>query len=117
MTDRVKCLGCGDMFRPNSAKQTHYCCAQCGDRVRNKKKRDRRLALERNMRILNALKIPMGLTLEVDMEKLYNQGFDPEAYTDRINHLLFDGITTTSIGLFGPYMIYNQQNKTFIKFL
>jgi hypothetical protein len=55
--------------------------------------------------------------LEVDMETLYNQGFDPEAYTDRINHLLFDGITTTSIGLFGPYMIYNQENKTFIKFL
>ena len=117
MTVRVKCLGCGDMFRPNSAKQTHYCCAHCGDRVRNKKKRDRRLALERNLKILNALKIPIGLSMEVDMENLYDQGFDTEAYTDRIDYLLSDGFTMSTKALFGPYMIYNQQQKTYVKFL
>lgn len=117
MTERVKCLGCGDLFRPKSAKQTHYCCSKCGDQVRNRKKRDRRLALERNIKLLNALKIPMGMTMMADMTKLYEKGFDPDAYTDRIDYLQSDGITTSTRALYGPYAIYNQHQKNFIKYL
>jgi predicted RNA-binding Zn-ribbon protein involved in translation (DUF1610 family) len=116
MTEKVKCLGCGDMFRPNSAKQTHYCCSKCGDQVRNRKKRDRRIALERNIRILHTYKIPVGYTRQVGIEDLKRQGFDFEAHSHRMNIPFPDGITFSTKLCFGPYLLYNEENKTYIKY-
>jgi hypothetical protein len=116
MMERKVCLTCGDTYRPNSAKQTHYFSAKCCDFARNKKKRDRRLALERNIRILHTYKIPVGYTRQVGIEDLKRQGFDFEAHSHRINIPFPDGITFSTKLCFGPYLLYNEENKTYVKY-
>jgi hypothetical protein len=115
MEDRIKCLGCGKPFWPSSAKQTHYCSSGCGDRVRNHKKRDRRLALLRNIEILDALRIPVGHSMEVNLDDLCAQDFDPDAHTDRVDFWLSDGITQAVRIYMQRYLIYNRQNKITIQ--
>ena len=113
----AKCLGCGNRFKPNSARQTHYCSAACGDRARNNRKRDRRLALRRNIEILDALKIPVGHSQEVNLDDLCNQGFDPDVNTDRMDILLSDGITRACRIYMERYLIQNHRNTITIQHL
>lgn len=113
----AKCLGCGNRFTPNSARQTHYCSAACGDRARNNRKRDRRLALRRNIEILDALKIPVGHSKEVDLDELCKHGFDPDVYTDCMDILLSDGITRACRIYMERYLIQNHRNTITIKHL
>jgi predicted RNA-binding Zn-ribbon protein involved in translation (DUF1610 family) len=116
MMERKVCLTCGDTYRPNSAKQTHYCSAQCGDVARNRKKRDRRLALERNIKILHTYKIPAGHARHISIDALKQQGFNFDAHSYRMNIPLSDGITFSSKLCFGPYLLYNEENKTYVKY-
>lgn len=113
----AKCLGCGERFTPNSARQTHYCSAACGDRARNNRKRDRRLALRRNIEILDALRIPVGHSQEVNLDDLCNQGFDPDVNTDRMDFLLSDGITRACRIYMERYLIQNHRNTITIQHL
>ena len=120
-TDRrssfVKCLGCGEWFTPNSARQTHYCSAVCGNRARNNRKRDRRLALRRNIEILDALRIPIGHSQEVNLDDLCHQGFEPDVHTDRMDILLTDGITRACRIYMERYLIQNHRNTITIQHL
>ena len=113
----AKCLGCGEWFAPNSARQTHYCSTACGDRARNKLKRDRLLALRRNIEILDALRIPIGHSQEVNLDDLCNQGFDPDVHTDRMDFLMSGGITRACRIYMERYLIQNHRNTITIQHL
>lgn len=113
----VKCLSCGERFVPNSARQTHYCSAACGDRTRNNRKRRRRLALRRNIEILDSLRVPVGYSQVVNLDDLCKQGFDPEVYTDRMDFLLTDGITRSCRIYIERYLIQNDQKNITIQYL
>ena len=113
----AKCLGCGERFTPNSARQTHYCSTVCGDRARNNRKRDRRLALRRNIEILDTLRIPVGHSQELDLDELCDEGFDPDVYTDRMDILLTDGITCACRIYMERYLIQNHRNTITIQHL
>jgi len=113
----LKCHGCNDLFSPNSARQTHYCSPECGNKARNERKRMRRLALRRNIEILDALRIPVGYSQDVDLDELYAQGFDPNVHTDRLDFLLPDGITQTCRIYMERYLIQNDSNTMTIQHL
>jgi hypothetical protein len=117
MEEFLECKGCGKLYWPCSAKQTHYCSSRCGDRVRNDRKRDRRLTLRKNIEILDALKIPVGYSLVVDINELYARDFNPEVFTERVDVLLPDGITQAVKIYMERYLIYNHQNKITIQHL
>jgi hypothetical protein len=89
----------------------------CGDRARNNRKRDRRLALLRNIEILDALRIPVGHSKEVNLDDLCDQGFDPDVNTDRMDFLLSDGITRACRIYMERYLIQNHRNTITIQHL
>lgn len=117
MRSRRNCRSCGKLYWPNSAKQTHYCSVKCGDNSRNKRKSENRRTLQRNIQILQDYNIPLGNTREVDMSELERRGFDADVNTlfHKIHHA--DGITISAKIAFGPYVLYNENHKYYVKFL
>jgi hypothetical protein len=116
MMERKVCLTCGDTYRPNSAKQTHYFSAKCCDFARNKKKRDRRIALERNIKILHTYKIPAGHARPISIDALKQQGFNFKAHSYRMNIPLADDITYSFKLFFGLYLLYKEENEKHVKY-
>jgi hypothetical protein len=106
--ENLKCRYCGESFRPNSRKNTHYCSPRCGDHSRSNKKREVRLGKLKNKAILDSYKIVRNHRITVTKMELESKGFNGELF-DKIEYFpIANSTDQSSLVYYGYYIINNE---------
>jgi hypothetical protein len=106
-----QCQNCGETYRPNSRKNTHYCSTQCGDHFRNNRKREKRLSRAKNKSILDSYQLVRGNRIYVTQKELEGKGFKGELF-DSIEYFPIPNSTAkSSIIYYGQYTLCNESGK------
>lgn len=104
----IQCRNCGESYRPNSRKNTHYCSPRCGDDFRNKRKSEIRRGKLKNVAILDAYKIVRGHRISVTKAELDSKGFKGELF-DKIEYFpIANSTDKSSLVYYGYYTISNE---------
>lgn len=104
----IQCRNCGESFRPNSRKNTHYCTPRCGDHFRNNRKSEIRRGKLKNAAILDAYKIVRNHRISVTKAELDSKGFKGELF-DKIEYFPIASSTAKSgLVYYGYYTIVNE---------
>ena len=110
----IQCRNCGESFRPNSRKNTHYCTPRCGDHFRNNKKMHRRVGMKRNIQLLDKLDILSGSRKPIDVSILEKEGFDFKHYDAIKETPLPNSNQKATIFYFGHYSLHLENKLTFL---
>ncbi len=110
----IQCRNCGESYRPNSRKNTHYCSPRCGDDFRNKRKSDIRLSKKRNILLLNKLDILSGSRKQIDVSTLAKEGFNFKCHDEIRETSLPNSNQKATVFYYGRYSLHNENNLTFI---
>ncbi len=104
----IQCRNCGESFRPNSRKNTHYCSPRCGYHFKNNKNREARIGRKKNEAILNTYKIVRGHRISVTQMELESKGFKGELF-DKIEYFpIANSTNKSSLAYYGYYSISNE---------
>ncbi len=106
-----QCQNCGETYRPNSRKNTHYCSTRCGDHFRNNKKREVRIAKLKNSTILDSYNIIRGNRISVTKMELESKGFRAELYDSIEKFPIPNSTAKSSIIYYGKYTLCNENEK------